>query len=85
MTEPVRLVTSKYEPDKQAVAVLEEALKDAREGLVTDVIVVMSRHDIQWGWMSSGSNNFPAMIGQFEIAKHEILHEVRDHRCGPAA
>jgi hypothetical protein len=76
MAETIKLAERLKTPtDSRAkiVAFLEKHLKNAREGLVSEVLIVSKGRDGLWQFDQGGDATATDMIGRLEIVKHEIV------------
>lgn len=83
MVDPIKLVvkpTTLDEVKESVVKLLEQTLKEANEGSITTIVMLIEYIDEDWADRISSTVNFSKAIGRLEITKQEWIDKYLRNR-----
>ena len=81
MTTPISLVTkpsASAEIKADVVRLIKDALREAENGNVLSVVMIVRYADGTWGDNASATTHFPDTLGRLEILKYEWIKKYID-------
>ena len=59
--------------NKNLVKILKKTVREAKNGEVSGLVLLVERHDGDWCHRGAGGNDIDARIGRLEIMKQDIV------------